>query len=178
MATNTANKITPHPSGVWLVRGHTELLEEPHEKAHIDYDFVAIIPNPSVAVLYEDGLVYETGSTITSADALIVYSGAKTGRLPLGERIVREPSSENEIWWGPVNKTMTTDVRTYLSTPTQISDLSLPSCFPTSTGEDVRAFIWQPRSRPTGVLGLLEDLHLHTSSLDPCMLALILTVRI
>jgi hypothetical protein len=32
-----------HLIGHRLVRGHTELLEEPHEKAHIDYDFVAIV---------------------------------------------------------------------------------------------------------------------------------------
>lgn len=97
---------------------HTELEHELHEKAHIDYDRVAIVrpleqplrelpstnrkspqvPNPSVAALYEDALVYETGSAITSTGALTAYSGAKTGRSPLDKRIVKEPSSENEIW--------------------------------------------------------------------------------
>lgn len=92
-----------------------------HEKAHIDYDRVAIVssckllpnsklqllisplfqvPNPSVAALYEDALVYETGSAMTSTGALTAYSGAKTGRSPLDKRVVKEPSSENEIWWG------------------------------------------------------------------------------
>ena len=56
------------------------------------------IPNPSVAALYEDALVYETGSAITSSGALTAYSGAKTGRSPLDKRIVKEPSSENDIW--------------------------------------------------------------------------------
>jgi hypothetical protein len=69
------------------------------------------VPNPSVAALYEDALVYETGSAITSSGALTAYSGAKTGRSPLDKRIVKEPSSENEIWWGPVNKAMTPEVR-------------------------------------------------------------------
>lgn len=55
-------------------------------------------PNPSVAALYEDALVYETGSAITSTGALTAYSGAKTGRSPLDKRIVKEPGSENEIW--------------------------------------------------------------------------------
>lgn len=68
------------------------------------------VPNPSVAALYEDALVYETGSAITSSGALTAYSGKKTGRSPLDKRIVQEPSSENEIWWGPVNKPMTPDV--------------------------------------------------------------------
>jgi hypothetical protein len=112
---------------------HTELEEELHETAHIDYDRVAIvcpyeqqiaedevndsnlfsllqIPNPSVAALYEDALVYETGSAITSSGALTAYSGKKTGRSPLDKRIVQEPSSENDIWWGPVNKPMSPDV--------------------------------------------------------------------
>jgi len=82
------------------VKEHTELEEELHEKAHIDYDRVAIVPNPSVAALYEDALVYETGSAITSSGALTAYSGAKTGRSPLDKRIVKEPGSENDIWWG------------------------------------------------------------------------------
>jgi len=61
---------------------------------------VSQVPNPSVAALYEDALVYESGSAITSTGALTAYSGAKTGRSPLDKRIVKEPGSENEIWWG------------------------------------------------------------------------------
>jgi len=41
---------------------------------------------------------------------LTAYSGQKTGRSPLDKRIVKEPSSEEDIWWGPVNKPMSTDV--------------------------------------------------------------------
>ncbi|KAL8334739.1 hypothetical protein RB598_009133 [Gaeumannomyces tritici] len=108
---NNVNKTSLHPSGVQAHRvEHTELEEELHEKAHIDYDRVAIIPNPSVPALYEDALVYEPGSAISSTGALTAYSGAKTGRSPLDKRIVKEPSSENEIWWGPVNKPMSPDV--------------------------------------------------------------------
>ncbi|KAK6595853.1 phosphoenolpyruvate carboxykinase [Botrytis cinerea] len=106
----SVNRTSLHPSGVQPQVEHTELEEELHENAHIDYDRVAIVPNPSVAALYEDALVYETGSAITSTGALTAYSGAKTGRSPLDKRIVKEPSSENEIWWGPVNKPMTPDV--------------------------------------------------------------------
>lgn len=72
--------------------------------AHVLTRYPGKIPNPSVAVLYEDALVYETGSAITSTGALTAYSGAKTGRSPKDKRIVKEPSSENDIWWGPVNK--------------------------------------------------------------------------
>jgi phosphoenolpyruvate carboxykinase (ATP) len=56
------------------------------------------VANPSVAALYEDALVYESGTAITSSGALTAYSGAKTGRSPLDKRIVQEPSSEHNIW--------------------------------------------------------------------------------
>jgi phosphoenolpyruvate carboxykinase (ATP) len=78
---------------------HTELEEELHETAHIDYNRVAIIPNASVAALYEDALVYESGSAITSSGALTAYSGKKTGRSPLDKRIVEEASSKDDIWY-------------------------------------------------------------------------------
>jgi len=55
--------------------------------------------------------VYETGTAITSSGALTAYSGTKTGRSPLDKRIVKEPGSENDIWWGPVNKPMSPEVR-------------------------------------------------------------------
>ncbi|KAH8163513.1 hypothetical protein CIB48_g4743 [Xylaria polymorpha] len=109
---NKVNKTALHPGGLEPAheREHTELEEELHEKAHIDYDRVAIIPNPSVAALYEDALVYEMGSAIASSGALTAYSGAKTGRSPSDKRIVKESSSENDIWWGPVNKPMAPEV--------------------------------------------------------------------
>lgn len=70
----------------------------------------AQIANPSVAALYEDALVYETGSAITSSGALSAYSGEKTGRSPSDKRIVEEDSSKDNVWWGPVNKPMKPDV--------------------------------------------------------------------
>merc|ERR1712000_634271 len=110
MVANSVNKTALHPGGVAPQNEHTEIEEELHERAHIDYDRVSIVANPSVAALYEDALVYETGSAITSSGALSAYSGAKTGRSPSDKRIVQEPSSEKEVWWGPVNKPMTTEV--------------------------------------------------------------------
>lgn len=51
-----------------------------------------------MAALYEDALVYEMGSAIASSGALTAYSGAKTGRSPLDKRIVKEETSEQDIW--------------------------------------------------------------------------------
>lgn len=47
---------------------------------------------------------------MTSTGALTAYSGTKTGRSPSDKRVVKEPSSEKEVWWGPVNKEMTPEV--------------------------------------------------------------------
>lgn len=107
---STVNRTALHPGGVLPIREHTEIEETLHDQANIDYDRVAIVPNPSVAALYEDALVYETGTAITSSGALTAYSGAKTGRSPNDKRIVEEASSKHHIWWGPVNKPMSTEV--------------------------------------------------------------------
>jgi hypothetical protein len=45
-------------------------------------------------------LQYEPSSHIVAGGALAAISGAKTGRSPQDKRIVREPSSEQEVWWG------------------------------------------------------------------------------
>ena len=68
--------------------------------------------------MYEDALVYETGTAITSNGALTAYSGAKTGRSPLDKRIVKEPGSEKDVWWGPVNKPMSPEVSLVHGVPT------------------------------------------------------------
>lgn len=82
------------------------------------------VANPGVAALYEDALVYETGSAITSSGALSAYSGAKTGRSPSDKRIVKEPSSENHVWWGPVNKPMDPSVRLLSRITISVTDRS------------------------------------------------------
>ncbi|MGA9238373.1 phosphoenolpyruvate carboxykinase (ATP), partial [Robiginitalea sp.] len=59
--------------------------------------------NSSVPVLYEIGLRNEAGTAISDVGALMVYSGEKTGRSPKDKRIVRNPESEKNIDWGPIN---------------------------------------------------------------------------
>ena len=68
--------------------------------------------NASVPQLYELALKYEKGSAISDAGALMVYSGEKTGRSPLDKRVVRNPESEQNIDWGPVNIDL--DERTFM----------------------------------------------------------------
>ena len=61
-----------------------------------------VFRNASPAQLYEDALKYESAA-ISSAGALMNLSGKKTGRSPKDKRVVRNPESENDIWWGSVN---------------------------------------------------------------------------
>eukprot|EP00435_Cladocopium_sp_Y103_P006970 s4107_g2.t1 len=59
--------------------------------------------NARPGTLYDEALRYEKGSAILSTGALAAFSGAKTGRSPLDKRVVLEESTENDVWWGPVN---------------------------------------------------------------------------
>jgi phosphoenolpyruvate carboxykinase (ATP) len=70
-----------------------------------DYDIhvETVLHNPSPAQLYEDAIRYEARSTIADSGALVAYSGAKTGRSPKDKRVVRDPASEKDVWWGGVN---------------------------------------------------------------------------
>ncbi len=62
--------------------------------------------NPAPALLYEWAVKEEIipkHSVISSQGALIAYSGIKTGRSPHDKRIVKEASSEKDVWWGKIN---------------------------------------------------------------------------
>ncbi|MEX1040483.1 MAG: phosphoenolpyruvate carboxykinase (ATP), partial [Pirellulaceae bacterium] len=53
--------------------------------------------------LYEEAIRDEKDAAIAASGALIAYSGAKTGRSPKDKRVVKNPASEQDVWWGPVN---------------------------------------------------------------------------
>ena len=67
-----------------------------------------VLRNPSVARLYEEALQYD-GGTIVSSGAIATDSGEKKGRSPKDKRIVEEPSSKDDIWWGSVNMPISED---------------------------------------------------------------------
>jgi len=73
------------------------------EAEDIKISQVDIVHNASAPFLVEAALQRESGSKLTSTGALSVSSGAKTGRSPKDKRVVAEPSSEGNVWWGPVN---------------------------------------------------------------------------
>jgi phosphoenolpyruvate carboxykinase (ATP) len=59
--------------------------------------------NLSSSVLYEHAIRYEKDSSIAEKGGLVAYSGVKTGRSPKDKRVVKQPDSESDIWWGSVN---------------------------------------------------------------------------
>lgn len=86
-----------------------ENLERTHSRSRVfakDEDIkmceAEIIRNAPAPVLVEAALQRETGSYLTDTGALSVRSGAKTGRSPKDKRVVAEPNSEDNVWWGPV----------------------------------------------------------------------------
>jgi phosphoenolpyruvate carboxykinase (ATP) len=58
--------------------------------------------NLSTAELYEDA-IREGDGVIAAEGPLVVRTGRHTGRAPRDKFIVREPSSEANVWWGDVN---------------------------------------------------------------------------
>jgi phosphoenolpyruvate carboxykinase (ATP) len=61
-----------------------------------------IVANLSTAALYE-AAVREGEGLIAADGPLVVSTGTHTGRSPKDKFIVREPSSEANVWWGDVN---------------------------------------------------------------------------
>jgi phosphoenolpyruvate carboxykinase (ATP) len=63
----------------------------------------AVHHNLTTAALYEQAVRKQEGN-IAHLGPLVVRTGTYTGRSPHDKFIVREPSSEEQIWWGPENK--------------------------------------------------------------------------
>ncbi|PNX56490.1 phosphoenolpyruvate carboxykinase [Trifolium pratense] len=62
--------------------------------------FTHILYNLSPGELYEQAIKYEKGSFITATGALATLSGAKTGRSPRDKRVVKDETTEHDLWWG------------------------------------------------------------------------------
>jgi phosphoenolpyruvate carboxykinase (ATP) len=61
--------------------------------------------NVSTPLLYEEALRRREGR-LAHLGPLVVRTGQYTGRSPRDKFIVREPSSEKQVWWGDVNRPM------------------------------------------------------------------------
>lgn len=64
--------------------------------------------NLTPPLLYEE--VIKRGEALTAENGpLVVYTGKCTGRSPNDKFFVREPSSQEDVWWGKINKPIDTD---------------------------------------------------------------------
>ena len=59
--------------------------------------------NPTTAQLYTHALL-RNEAVIGEGGPLVVDTGRFTGRSPKDKFVVREPGSEDRIWWGDVNQ--------------------------------------------------------------------------
>jgi phosphoenolpyruvate carboxykinase (ATP) len=78
-------------------------MEQPFDLGKYQIQPKEIIRNAAPAQLYELAIRYDKDAAISNTGALILQSGAKTGRSPKDKRIIERPESVNDIWWGKVN---------------------------------------------------------------------------
>lgn len=76
--------------------------------------FTHFLYNLSPAELYEQAIKYEKGSFITETGALATLSGAKTGRSPRDKRVVRDETTEDDLWWGKGSPNIEMDEHTFM----------------------------------------------------------------
>jgi phosphoenolpyruvate carboxykinase (ATP) len=62
-----------------------------------------VIQNPTTSMLYEHAVVRGEGR-IGEGGPLVVDTGKHTGRSPKDKFVVREPGSQDRIWWGGNNE--------------------------------------------------------------------------
>ena len=66
-------------------------------------DVADVVRNARPAQLYREAMLFEKDAAIADSGAIMVRSGARTGRSPSDKRIVENPASKDDIWWGPIN---------------------------------------------------------------------------
>jgi phosphoenolpyruvate carboxykinase (ATP) len=80
--------------------GLEELLAGPSERVHANWPAPRLI---EAALARGEGTLAENG-------ALVVRTGAFTGRSPQDKYIVVSPETEKDVWWGSVNRPLAPDV--------------------------------------------------------------------
>jgi phosphoenolpyruvate carboxykinase (ATP) len=88
--------------------------------------------NPTTSLLYTHALVRE-GARLAEGGSLVVDTGKHTGRAPKDKFLVREPESEDRIWWGDVNQEISEEsfegLRDRLATHLERRDLYVVNAF-------------------------------------------------
>jgi phosphoenolpyruvate carboxykinase (ATP) len=71
-------------------------------------DLGKIYENLTEPQLYEE-IIRKGEGVVSEHGAMIVETGAYTGRSPEDKFVVREPTTEADVWWGPVNRPFEAD---------------------------------------------------------------------
>lgn len=85
-----------------ILNGERGSMTREIDLAKYDIAVGAIHRNAAPALLYELAVSRE-GALIASSGALATRSGEKTGRSPKDKRVVFEPQTAADVWWGNVN---------------------------------------------------------------------------
>ncbi|MBM4287131.1 MAG: phosphoenolpyruvate carboxykinase [Deltaproteobacteria bacterium] len=88
--------------------------------------------NLASPLLYEE-IIRRREGRLAHLGPIVVRTGEHTGRAPRDKYIVREPSSQEKIWWGDINKSMSreqfTALHRRLLAYLQSKDLFIQDCF-------------------------------------------------
>lgn len=87
------------------------------------------LPTPA---LYEQAIMRREGG-ISHLGPLVVRTGHHTGRSPNDRFVVQEPSTENEIWWGKINRPFPQEkfdeLHRRLASYLQMKDVYVQDCY-------------------------------------------------
>ena len=64
--------------------------------------------NLTSEALYEE-IIFRNEARLTQMGPIVAYTGKHTGRSASDKAIVREPSTEEHVWWGQYNRPFSTD---------------------------------------------------------------------
>ena len=88
--------------------------------------------NLDTAALYEEAIRRREGM-LAKAGPLVCRTGSHTGRSPNDKFLVREPSTENHVWWGianqPIEPTLFETLRCELLRSLEGKELFVQDCF-------------------------------------------------
>src|SRR5881296_3843001 len=83
-------------------------LTEKADQGTLSIDLEHAKHNLKTAQLYEEAIRKNEGK-LADSGSLVVSTGQYTGRSPKDKFVVKEPSSEDKIWWGSVNQPLEED---------------------------------------------------------------------
>jgi phosphoenolpyruvate carboxykinase (ATP) len=87
-----------------MIRANTELSKREESFRELGLLNIGSVHwDNSTPALYEEAIRRYEGM-VSHLGPLVIRTGQYTGRLPKDKFLVREPSSEQKIWWGKINQ--------------------------------------------------------------------------